>query len=245
MASTTFPRRRTAALMAASSAAALVLGLAACTSDDPAGPAESTAADATSASDVNSDSTGASTADATESASTSATDGNGGAAGDVDPQTADDLQFTLEEERMARDLYTALGEKWGTRPFLNIAPAEQRHMDAVVDELDGLGLPSDSKDGEPGVFSIGEIQDLYDGWLERGLTSESEALAVGAELERRDIADLEGFVARTDDPALKDMYEFLLAGSRNHLRAFETAGGAGGGAGAGAGRGGGPAQANG
>lgn len=205
MASNTFPRRRTAALMAASSAAALVLGLAACTSDDPAGPAKSTAADATSASDVNSDSTGASTADATESASTSATDGNGGAAGDVDAQTADDLQFTLEEERMARDLYTALGEKWGTRPFLNIAPAEQRHIDAVVDELDGLGLPSDSKDGEPGVFSIGEIQDLYDGWLERGLTSESEALAVGAELERRDIADLEGFVARTDDPALKDM----------------------------------------
>ncbi|HJG56357.1 MAG TPA: DUF2202 domain-containing protein, partial [Corynebacterium xerosis] len=80
---------------------------------------------------------------------------------------------------------------------------------------------------------------------ERGLTSESEALAVGAELERRDIADLEGFVARTDDPALKDMYEFLLAGSRNHLRAFETAGGADGGAGAGAGRGVGPAQANG
>ena len=101
--------------MAASSAAALVLGLAACTSDDPAGPAKSTAADATSASDVNSDSTGASTADATESASTSATDGNGGAAGDVDAQTADDLQFTLEEERMARDLYTALGEKWGTQ----------------------------------------------------------------------------------------------------------------------------------
>jgi hypothetical protein len=34
-----------------------------------------------------------------------------------------------EEEKLARDVYIALYEKWGLRTFLNIAESEQQHMD--------------------------------------------------------------------------------------------------------------------
>lgn len=215
MASTHLPRRRLTALAAATSVAALTLGLAACTSDGTAETAEDTATD-----------TAAEASATRETPSTPATSGSTSPTEtDADQRDIDDLQFTLEEERMARDLYTALGEKWGSQPFLNIAPAEQRHMDAVVTEVERLGQPTDSADAEPGTFAIGEIQDLYDEWLERGSSSESEALVVGAELERRDIEDLERFAERTDDPDLKETYEYLLMGSRNHLTAFENAGG--------------------
>ena len=45
--------------------------------------------------------------------------------------TEDGLLYMREEEKLARDVYLALYERWGARTFLNIAKAEQQHMDAV------------------------------------------------------------------------------------------------------------------
>ena len=41
------------------------------------------------------------------------------------------LMYMREEEKLARDVYATLYEKWGTRIFNNIRVSEQRHMDAV------------------------------------------------------------------------------------------------------------------
>ena len=41
------------------------------------------------------------------------------------------LIFMMEEERLARDVYTVLYTKWGLNQFQNIAKSEQSHMDAV------------------------------------------------------------------------------------------------------------------
>lgn len=142
------------------------------------------------------------------------------ATGVVQDARATDLAFSAEEERMARDLYRELGERWGSRPFLTIGRAEGRHLDLVVGELERLGLPVPPADAEPGTYADRELQELYDGWLRRGLESEAEAFVVGAELERRDIADLEEIIARTADPATKAVFERILQGSRNHLAAF-------------------------
>ena len=168
------------------------------------------------------------------------TDGTGET--DAERQVREDLEFTLEEERMARDLYTALGRKWpNARPFQNIPRSEQQHMNLVVAQMDRLGIEHDVENTVPGVFRNPEIQALYDGWLARGLTTQREAFVVGKELEERDIADIEAVIARTEDPQLAEMYEKLLQGSRNHLAAFERqlAGGGGGGGQGGHGGGGG------
>ena len=43
---------------------------------------------------------------------------------------------------------------------------------------------------------------------------------VGATIEDLDIADLEHWLSKTDNEDIKFVYENLMKGSRNHLRAF-------------------------
>ena len=50
------------------------------------------------------------------------------------PLTAADaagLQYMREEEKLARDVYTLLGDRYDVRVFDNIARAESRHMAAI------------------------------------------------------------------------------------------------------------------
>ena len=50
--------------------------------------------------------------------------------------------------------------------------------------------------------------------------SEIEALKVGAAIEEIDILDLQKYIAETDNEDIIVVYENLMKGSRNHLRAF-------------------------
>mgnify|MGYP003112882526 CR=1 FL=1 len=142
-------------------------------------------------------------------------------AGTLSAEESETLSMMREEERLARDLYVALGEAWPDRRFDNISAAETRHGDATATVLANHDLPDPSIGSTPGVYAYPELQELYDGWLERGLTSKSEALAVGAELEQLDIAGLEAAMEATEQPDLDAVYDHLRAGSEKHLRAFE------------------------
>jgi hypothetical protein len=53
-----------------------------------------------------------------------------------------------------------------------------------------------------------------------GSESVEAALEVGAIIEEVDIADLEEYLAETTSEDITRVYENLLSGSRNHLRAF-------------------------
>ena len=52
----------------------------------------------------------------------------------------DILMHMKEEEKLARDVYTVLYEKWGTMIFSNISRAEETHMNAVLYLMKQLGL---------------------------------------------------------------------------------------------------------
>lgn len=129
--------------------------------------------------------------------------------------------FVREEEKLARDVYQTLAESWDLRVFTNIAQSEQRHMDAVLTLIDRYGLldPADGK--SVGVFTDASLQELYDELIARGERSLEEALRVGAFIEEWDIADIEVRIDATDEEDVRQVYESLLAGSRNHLRAFD------------------------
>ena len=139
---------------------------------------------------------------------------------------AADLAFMREEEKLAHDVYTALYEKWGLRVFSNIAASEQRHTDAIAVLIDRYGY-ADPVDGNgAGVFEDATLQALYDELVAKGLTSVSDALAVGVLIEETDIADLQARIAHTTEADVRSVYENLLSGSYNHLDAF-TGDGAG------------------
>ena len=56
--------------------------------------------------------------------------------------TDDELEILLhmrEEEKLARDVYTFLFDKWGTPVFSNISKAEDTHLNAVIYLLQNYG----------------------------------------------------------------------------------------------------------
>lgn len=131
------------------------------------------------------------------------------------------ILFMREEEKLARDVYTVLGEQWDVPTFTNIAASERQHMDAVATLIDRYGLTDPAADTAIGEFVDPDLQALYDELIARGSTSLEEALRVGVLIEETDIADL---AARaSDDPVVQTVWDRLTAGSENHLAAFTTA----------------------
>jgi len=133
---------------------------------------------------------------------------------------ASGLLYMVEEEKLARDVYLTLYEKWGLQVFNNIANSEARHMDAVLGLIEKYNLTAPETLDKVGVFQNPELQALYDQLIERGSKSEVEALKVGTLIEETDIKDLEDWIAKTDNEDIKAVYSNLIRGSERHLRAF-------------------------
>ncbi len=132
----------------------------------------------------------------------------------------DGVLLMREEEKLARDVYLTLYEKWNLRTFGNIAKAEQNHMDAVAYLMEIKGIADPVEYADVGVFTNEEIAGLYNTLVEKGSVSIVEAIKVGALIEDLDISDLEKLLANTTDEDTIRVYENLLAGSEQHMRAF-------------------------
>jgi hypothetical protein len=131
-----------------------------------------------------------------------------------------DLLFMREEEKLARDVYLTLYDQWGLPIFRNIANSEQTHTNAIAALLGRYGLEDPVVDQTVGVFANSDLQVLYDQLVSQGSQSLLAALEVGATIEDLDIVDLQNAVAQTDKADIALVYENLMKGSRNHLRAF-------------------------
>lgn len=130
----------------------------------------------------------------------------------------DALVFMMEEERLARDVYNYLFDKWDLNQFQNIAKSEQSHMDAVENLLKQYNLPYTIL--EAGTFQNEELQAAYDSLVAQGEESIIGALSSGTTIEDLDIFDLENWMAKIENVAILDVFSKLQCGSRNHLRAF-------------------------
>jgi len=128
-----------------------------------------------------------------------------------------------QEEKLARDVYLSLQLQWGLRVFANIARSEQRHMDMVALLLERYGIEDPASDDTIGVFTDEAFNELYTQLVETGNLSIEDALKVGATIEDLDIFDLEEALTNDIDNAdIAMIYQNLLKGSRNHMRAFTT-----------------------
>jgi hypothetical protein len=142
---------------------------------------------------------------------------------DVDTTELEGLLLMREEEKLARDVYLALYDTWQFQVFNNIAYSEQRHMDGVLLLLDRYQITDPILNDQPGVFADQKLQNLYNQLTAKGMASLEEALLVGAIIEDLDIFDLQTLLLQADNSDIKTIYQNLLKGSRNHLRAFVRA----------------------
>jgi len=93
-------------------------------------------------------------------------------------------------------------------------------MDALLKLIVKYKLTDPVGDDAVGVFKDEKLQGLYTDLVAIGKKSEIDALTVGATIEDLDIHDLVGDIERTDNQDITLVYENLMRGSRNHMRAF-------------------------
>jgi hypothetical protein len=124
-----------------------------------------------------------------------------------------------EEEKLARDVYSVLNQKWGSQMFSRISNAENNHLNAINLLLENYGV-ADTLIGEAGVFVNSDVQTLYNDLISKATISIEEAYKIGALIEEMDIKDLKDALAETTNANITLVFENLERGSRNHLRSF-------------------------
>jgi hypothetical protein len=119
------------------------------------------------------------------------------------------LNYAILDEFMAKAEYEAIIETFGEiRPFTNIVLAEQTHIDLLLPLFEAYG------------FVIPEFNAVESVVIPNSITS---ALATGVEAEERNIAMYQAFLAQENLPDdVRVVFEYLMAGSENHLAAFST-----------------------
>jgi hypothetical protein len=155
------------------------------------------------------------TESATESADDTATDTAAESASDTEL-----LQYLIEEEKLAYDVYVTLGDKWGSAVFTNVSASEVTHQDRVAGLLDAAGI-DDPRSSTVGEFVNPELQALYDQLIAQGSVSQTAAFEVGVAIEELDIADITEMLTSVTDPEIVSVLKSLRSASENHLAAFQ------------------------
>ena len=130
------------------------------------------------------------------------------------------LIFMVEEEKLARDVYTTLYAKTGLRQFTNINKAEQTHMDLMRGLLKTYGIKDPTIGKAVGKFNNASLTALYKKLIADGGVSLVAALNAGIAVEKKDIADIDKILKVTQPADVKLVFDRLIAGSYNHLAAF-------------------------
>lgn len=131
-----------------------------------------------------------------------------------------DLLFLIEEEKLARDVYTYAYGIYGSQIYSNIKASEQTHMDRIAALLVTYKLENPTIGKEQGEFVNTTLQALYADLTAKVDISLLDALVVGATIEDLDLHDIDDLVANTTKSDILLAYEDLTCGSKNHMRAF-------------------------
>ncbi len=142
--------------------------------------------------------------------------------GILTPEEEEGLVFMREEEKLARDVYLHFYGIYADAIFQNIANSEEAHTNAVLKLLEGYEIDDPAME-EKGEFSNQELAALYLSFTTEGEKGLVEALTVGATIEDLDIKDLKERLEINENEDVERVYENLLAGSENHMRAFVKA----------------------
>ena len=130
------------------------------------------------------------------------------------------LQYLIEEEKLARDVYLYLAENVTSSKFANIAKSEQTHMDQIAVILKTYNFFNPTLKRALGVFRDKSLQALYNQLIEQGSADVAAAFQVGRDIENLDIKDIKVMLKATMPADMKLALNNLLKGSINHLAAF-------------------------
>jgi hypothetical protein len=131
------------------------------------------------------------------------------------------LQYLVQEEKLARDVYSEMLKIRWSKKFSNIINSEENHESQVARLLDVYGIVNPVQWLWQWEFVDSEFTDLYKQLVRSGSVSLASALQVGVDIETMDIKDIEEmmplFANRAD---IQQVLNALLEWSKRHLAAF-------------------------
>ena len=130
------------------------------------------------------------------------------------------LAYMREEEQLAHDVYAVSATLWSSPVFANITASEATHSAAVKALLDRYQQPDPMAGLANGTFKTPAFQALYNSMVATSQISLIDALQIGVEIEELDMRDIAAQKVSIDNADILMVYDNLLRGSRNHLRAF-------------------------
>jgi hypothetical protein len=131
------------------------------------------------------------------------------------------LQYIVEEEKLARDVYAYLAANVTTQKFSNITRSEQTHMDQIAAVLKTYNFFNPTLSRAPGVFRDARLQALYNDLTAKGSADYVSAMGVGVAIEELDISDLAKIMGVNMPADMKLALDNLMQGSERHLTAFK------------------------
>lgn len=138
----------------------------------------------------------------------------------VSPELKSQLIYLVQEEKLARDVYTTLYAATGVRQFNNISSSEQTHMSLMQNILKIYGITDPTIGLVPGSFRDSSLTTLYKKLVSSGKVSTTAALAAGVAIEKKDITDINVILKENPPADVNSVLQRLLSGSKNHLAAF-------------------------
>ncbi|MCB4780857.1 MAG: DUF2202 domain-containing protein [Sulfurovum sp.] len=153
---------------------------------------------------------------------------------DIGQELSDALFYTMDEERLAYDIYNGLYNQHGTKEFTNVAKSEYLHIQTIQGLFKKYFLNNDNssfdyanvsiEDMPAGTYDIPSIQNLYNSLILRGSVSEIAALQVGCMVEVTKIDDLNENIEKVKNAHSSDdistVLTFLRQGGYDHYWAF-------------------------
>lgn len=131
-----------------------------------------------------------------------------GALVDKDMSIVDMLMYAAQDEYIARAEYAAIIEEFNvSRPYTNIMRSEESHLDSLrgIYETYRIEFPTDTSKEQLVIP-----------------TSLLEAAKVGVQAEIDNIAMYEKFLSYDLPEDIENVFNALMKGSINHLKAFQT-----------------------
>lgn len=124
----------------------------------------------------------------------------------------------FEQEKLARDVYAELGEKFGINLLKNISISKQKQMSVLMD-LMVLNQMSPIFEDARGVYNDQELSELYTNITAEGSLSLNNAFRACAKVEDKNIFDLEKAISETTKNKLITLYSKISCNAGNDLRA--------------------------
>ena len=118
------------------------------------------------------------------------------------------LTYAIEDEYLAKAEYELIMDKYGDmRPFSNIARAEKRHIEWVMELFNTYGYTIPADTAKNHVVLPQNLKNAFE---------------TGVQAEIDNIAMYEVFLERELPADVRDVFEQLKRASENHLRAFQN-----------------------